>query len=451
MTMSRISRRSMLKGAAGVGAAGALTVAGKRSSAFAAPAVLKQAGPIEVLYWGAFSAALGERETEIVQMFNDSQTDVKLNYESQNNYEELAQKVTAALAGGQAPDIALFSDVWWFKFYVANALAPLNEYITANNVDISDFQDSLIVEGYRDDTYWWMPFARSTPLFYYNKTMFDAAGITALPETWSEFAQVAPSLVDGDRKAFAHPSGASYIAWLFQGVTWAFGGQYSTPDFVMTMTDEGTVAAGEYYRKSVEDGWASVPEAPETDFENELAASGMFSTGGLAARVANIGDKFELATAFLRKEQEFGCCTGGSGLAILANSAPEKKEAAFKFIEYVTSTEGTTWWSQNTGYMPVRKSAVASESMQAFFAQNPNFKTAVDQLALTKPQDAARVFVPNGDQIIGKGLERITINLEAPADVFADTNVELDDAAADTIQALKDAGKFPAASGTPAA
>lgn len=441
MTKPTISRRSMLKGAAGAGAAGALTIASKRSS-LAAPAVLKQAGPIEVLYWGAFSGALGEAETKIVQMFNESQTDVKITYESQNNYEELAQKVTAALAGGQAPDIALFSDVWWFKFYVANALAPLNDFISANNVDTSDFQDSLIVEGFRDDTYWWMPFARSTPLFYYNKTMFDAAGISELPKTWSEFAEIAPSLVDGDRKAFVHPSSASYIAWLFQGVTWAFGGQYSTPEFEMTMTHEGTVAAGEYYRASVADGWAGTPDAPESDFENELAAAMMASTGGLTARKNNIGDKFEWRTAFLREEKQFGCCTGGAGLSILAGSAPEKQEAAFKFIEYVTSTEGTIWWSQNTGYMPVRKSAVESEEMQAFYAENPNSKVAVEQLPLTKPQDAARVFVPNGDQIIGKGLERITINQEETATVFEDVNAELEDAAADTVQKLKDAGKL---------
>ncbi|MGH2561715.1 MAG: ABC transporter substrate-binding protein [Thermomicrobiales bacterium] len=440
MTMRSVSRRSILKGAASA-AAGAVAVGSKHSS-FAAPAVLKQAGPIEVLYWGAFGGALGEAETQIVQMFNESQTDVVVNYESQNNYEELAQKVTAALAGGQAPDIALFSDVWWFKFYLANALAPLNDFIAANEIDIADFQDSLIVEGFRDDTYWWMPMARSTPLLYYNKTMFDAAGISELPATWSEFAEMAPALVDGDRKAFVHPAAASYIAWLFQGVTWAFGGLYSTPEFEMTMTNEGTVAAGEFYRMSVQDGWAGTPVEPEVDFENELAASGMFSTGGLAARAANIGDKFEWRTHFLLEELQFGCSTGGAGLAILAGSPPEKQEAAFQFIDYVTSVEGTIWWSQTTGYMPVRKSAVESEEMQAFFADNPNAKVAVDQLPLTAPQDAARVFVPNGDQIIGGGLERITISNEESAAVFEDVNAELEDAAADVIQTLKDQGKL---------
>ena len=70
--------------------------AGGHRGSFAAPAVLKQAGPIEVLYWGAFSGALGESEAAIVQMFNDSQPDVRIVYESQNDYETLAQEGTPA-------------------------------------------------------------------------------------------------------------------------------------------------------------------------------------------------------------------------------------------------------------------------------------------------------------------------------------------------------------------
>jgi sn-glycerol 3-phosphate transport system substrate-binding protein len=162
----------------------------------------------------------------------------------------------------------------------------------------------------------------------------------------------------------------------------------------------------------------------------------MASTGSLRGITENVGDKFEFRTAFLPKAEEFGCCTGGAGLAIMAGSPPEKQEAAFQFVEYVTSTEGTTFWSQNTGYMPVRKSAVESEEMQAFFEENPNFRTAVEQLPLTRPQDAARVFIPNGDQIIGAGLERIVINFEDPQVVFDEVANTLTEEAQPVIEAI---------------
>ncbi len=437
-----LSRRQVLAGAAGAGAGAAVAAVSKRSTAFAAPAVISQTGStVDVLYWGSYADELGRAEQAIVQMFNDSQQDVRVEYQFQGTYEETAQKVTAALQARQAPDVSLLSDVWWFKFYLNNTLAPLSDFIAANGIDTNDYVDSLYNEGVRDGVSYWLPMARSTPLFYYNVDAFAEVGLEEAPEMWSQLVEVAPDLVikDGDtitRSAFAHPNSASYIAWLFQGVIWQFGGKYSDPDFTIRINEPEGVAAGEFYRSSVVDGWATTPDDPETDFVNGLTASIMASTGSLRGLTEQIGDRFPFRTAFLPKQEFFGCCTGGAGLAILAGSPPEKQEAAFKFIEYVTSPEGTTFWSQNTGYMPVRKSAIESEEMQAFFAENPNFKTAVDQLPLTQPQDSARVFIPNGDQIIGGGLERITVNREEAQPVFDEVAATLTEEAKPVLEAI---------------
>ncbi|MDW8145321.1 MAG: hypothetical protein RMJ48_03315 [Roseiflexaceae bacterium] len=75
--------------------------------------------------------------------------------------------------------------------------------------------------------------------------------------------------------------------------------------------------------------------------------------------------------------------------------------------------------------------------MQKYFAERPNFRTAVEQLPKTRPQDAARVYIRGGDQIIGKGLERITINGEDPAKVWMDVKAQLEEAAKPTIELLK--------------
>ena len=75
--------------------------------------------------------------------------------------------------------------------------------------------------------------------------------------------------------------------------------------------------------------------------------------------------------------------------------------------------------------------------MQKFFAERPNFKTAVDQLAKTTPQDSARVFIPGGDTIIGKGLERIMIGGEDVATVWGDVKLTLEETGAPIVAALK--------------
>ncbi len=223
------------------------------------------------------------------------------------------------------------------------------------------------------------------------------------------------------------------MAWLFQSVVWQHGGEYSDADFNMLLNTGGAIDAGNLYRSSVADGWATTPADVNADFLNGLTASMMASTGGLTGMTRDA--TFEFGTAFLPEGPAgFGCSTGGAGMALMAKS--EKQEAAFKFLAYGSTPETTAWWSQQTGYMPVRKSAVELPELVAFYEANPNAKVAVDQLAKTRAQDAARVFVPNGDQIIGAGLERILIDGEEVQPVFDEVNQTLTDEAEPIIEAI---------------
>ena len=91
--------------------------------------------------------------------------------------------------------------------------------------------------------------------------------------------------------------------------------------------------------------------------------------------------------------------------------------------------------------MPVRNAAVASQEMKTFYESHPNFKTTVDQLPKTRPQDSARELVPNGDEIIGKGLERITANNEPAEGVFKDVADQHNTEKQSVLRALKDLGE----------
>jgi sn-glycerol 3-phosphate transport system substrate-binding protein len=53
--------------------------------------------------------------------------------------------------------------------------------------------------------------------------------------------------------------------------------------------------------------------------------------------------------------------------------------------------------------------------MDDAFEREPQRRVALEQLEYTSPQDAARVYIPDGDQILGRGLERIMLQNE-PAD-----------------------------------
>lgn len=412
--------------------------------AAAAPATTSGTG-LKITLWSSFSANLGEQMQAMVDRFNQSQKDVVVDNQFQGSYEETGQKLTAALQARQAPDVSIISDVWWFKFYLNKAIIPLDELMTANKVEKTDFVDAFINEGTRKGQTFWLPYARSTPLFYYNKQAWQEVGLPDRgPETWMELKEWSAKLMKKDganisRYAFALPGANGYIDWSFQNNIWGWGGSYSDPDFQVHIGEQAGVDAAEFLRQAVIDGWAGTPANADNDFRSGVAASLIGSTGGLAGHEANA--KFPLGTAFLPKgPAAFGCPTGGAGLGILAQAPKDRQEAAFKFMTFATSTEQAALWSQQTGYMPVRKSAIESAPMQNFYKEKPNYQTAGKQLALVRPQDTARVFVPNGQQLILKGLERVTINKEPAEAALKDLQSSLQkesDAIARQVKAIE--------------
>jgi sn-glycerol 3-phosphate transport system substrate-binding protein len=145
------------------------------------------------------------------------------------------------------------------------------------------------------------------------------------------------------------------------------------------------------------------------------------SLGGIATSA-----KFQVGTAFLPQGKQFGCPTGGAGLGIMAAAPEEQKQAAVEFLKFLAQPENVVYWSKHSGYMPATNSARDSQGMQDYFKENPNYRVAVEQLPKTQAQDTARLIIPNGDQTIGTGLERILANNEPADKVFAEVAAQLE-------------------------
>jgi sn-glycerol 3-phosphate transport system substrate-binding protein len=407
----------------------------------APPTVASTGSTATVTFWGAFGGHNSDVQQQLVDRFKQSQKDVQVTLQNQNTYEDLAAKLTAALQAKNAPEVVLLSDVWWFKFYLNKTLQPLDDLMKAENISAADYVDVFYKETVRAGKQVVLPFARSTPIFYYNKDAWAKAGLPDRgPNTWDEFnTDFAPKLKPLAPIVHGLGGAASYSAWVFQGVVWAYGGSYSDPDFTMRIQEPGAVKAGELWKSMITSGVGQVSKDPATDFNSGAVLSYLDSTAGLAGHEG--AAKFQVGTAFLPQGPAgFGCCTGGSGMAITSASPKEKQQAAMKFLAFATGTD-TVFWSQNTGYMPVRNAALQSPEMTTFFESHPNFKTTLDQLPKTRPQDSARELVPNGDQIIGKGIERITANGEAPDAVFKDIADQLNTEKMPVLRALKDLGE----------
>ena len=385
----------------------------------------------EITYWSVHPANSKAVEEELIKRFQAAHPEIKVKLETAGaNYAEVSQKFNAGLASKQIPDVVMLSDVWWFKYFLAGTIEPLDALIKEVKVETADYQDTLLKDYQFNGKQWGIPFARSTPLFYYNKDKWAAAGLPDRgPNTWDEMDEWGAKLMAGagaGEYAFTHVKGDSYIAWTFQGIIWQYGGRYSDDKFAMLMDSAASIEAGNYVRSQVfTRKYANVTAKEEkADFLAGTSYSMLSSTGGLAGLLKDA--KFPVGTAFYPQKKQFGCPTGGAGLCIPSSISDEKKLAAMMFIDFITNPENTAYYSQNVGYMPVRKSAANGSLMADFFKKYPQFKTAVDQLAKTQPQDSARVYVPGGDAILGKGLERMILNNEDAKDVWPSVKKELE-------------------------
>lgn len=384
----------------------------------------RYAGRTRTVLWSTFADVPGRALQDLADKFNREQRDIYVEVQFQGTYDECAQKAVVGLLAGQAPDLCVLSDVKWYRFYFGDALEPWDDYIDPRELRAT-YNARLLGEGRVKGHHWWLPLARSTPLFYYNRTLFKKAGVPdRAPETWEEMygwakeitrlktqgkpvAMEAYQKIDGD--------------WQFQCTAWQWGGAYSN-GLDVAIDHEATVAAGEWQRKLVhKDRIAYMSTDPAGDMGNQLIATLVTSTGGLKkiSEMAKAGG-WELGTGFLPRHKEFGVTTGGGGLGMFKRVPKERKQAAAEFVRFLARPENAAQWTVQTGYMPVVPAATKSPALAKLLTEDPNFSTAVKQLPHTRKGDQVRMMVPNANVQIYTGLQKIWTGNTPAHQAFSD-------------------------------
>lgn len=378
-----------------------------------------------ITFWSNHPGSSRDIEQELIDEFEKENPDLKVELVTAgSNYEEVAQRFNAALAGGDLPDVLVASDVTWFNFALNEATTPLDELWEMNDIDYESYVDTLREDYNYKDKHYGVPYSRSTNLMYWNTDDLKAAGLPTDrgPKDWEEFDQWATKIKDKlDKPAVTVPDGSNYLDWYFQGMIWAFGGSYSD-EWEPNFTSKESIEAGKFLQDQVKAGHIEISTDPTVAFGSGKASGLLESTGSLGGLKETATIPF--ITTYLPGPGP-SAATGGAGLAVPAGISDERKANAVKFIDFLTNTENTIKFSQKTGYMPVRKDALDDPEEKKFLEENPNAQTAIEQLnENTKPQDYARVFVPGGGQRIGGVLDRITVGNEDVESAFGDLQKE---------------------------
>lgn len=376
------------------------TAAAGETAMAAAEAKAKAGGDaVQIDFWVGLSGDYLDAINVIVDDYNASQDKARVNVTYQGSYNDCATKMQAAYLANNAPHIGQFEVSKIAPFAADGCLLSLDSYIERDGYDLDDFYEGLM--GFSADPEYGtvsLPFNRSTFILYYNADRFKEAGLDpdAPPTTWDELADYGTKLTDAENNkyGFTMPEQGIYMeTWVMQK-----GGQILNDAMTdIAYNNEIGLDVISFLRSGVKDGWYlpsggkefNSNEQARQNFINGTAAMIYSSSGDITTLQDSCG--FEVRTAKLPGKDRVCGATGGANIAILNNHPKEELDAGWDFVKYLCSVEATEKFAQSTGYLPVRKSVIQSDTWNQFVKGNPNFATP---LAMLETCDVPRPYHP---------------------------------------------------------
>ncbi|ROR38479.1 ABC transporter substrate-binding protein [Kitasatospora cineracea] len=298
----------------------------------------------------------------------------------------------ALRAGGpDAPDVvSSFSTDNVGKFCSSHVWADLGPMLKQDGVDpAKTFPAAMLAYSRYQGNQCSLPLLGDAYGLYYNKTAFAAAGITAPPKTFSEFAEDAAKLTvpDGDsyRQLGFMPNYHGYETSIAHYLG-QYGSTYFGPDGKSDVATDPTVAAALAWQKQLVDrlgGFARL-EKYRTSFGDEFSAKNPFATGQVAMsmdgewRAASLAEdkpSFEWATAPFPvpddQADKYGRGYQTGTIVGIANGS-KKQTAAWTFVKYLTTdTDAVVSFANAIHNVPSTLAALESPKLDA----DPNFRT----------------------------------------------------------------------------
>ncbi len=387
-------------------------------------------GPVKIVYWRSLTGVAGEVQEELVARFNASQEKVIVESQFQGAYAEILQKLLAALAAGELPDVVLLDSPFVALFAKDGALVSLDQFVKKDKTgfDLDDYIPGLIQDGYYDGSLYAMPVMRSTPLLYVNGDMLVEAGLPRrAPKTWDEFREFSKKVSKYNAAGEPIQLGAGFTMgqtsahWYFQGAVYSFGGLVSDEQFNIHLTEEPAVKLATLWQDMVFKDKTAMPSNSHDDFLNRKVAMVFGSTGSMGNLLSRAD--FDVIPAFMPGQVQNLVPVGGSVLA-MTSTDKFRQDAAWEFMKYMTSAEANSEIVIKTGYMPVSKSSMSYPATVAYYETNPVRKVAVDQLQFTRPQ-ASVISLGKGTEILRQMIEKLLIGNMDPKKVMEETSADL--------------------------
>lgn len=381
----------------------------------------------DINFWHSMEGPLGERVNEIVNDFNQQQSDYKINPTYKGAYGESMNAGIAAYRAGQAPDIIQVFEVGTATMmFSKGAIKPIQEMSeeVGNPIDPKNFVPGIA--GYYSEPNGKlasMPFNSSTPVFYYNKDLFEKAGLdpNAPPKTYTQIHEAAKKLKDAGIECGYTTAWPSWV--LVENFSALHNLPYASKnngfdglDARIELNKDGFVKHFTFLNEMAKDG--TFTYGGRGDAANALFSSGkcaMFtgSSGSRANFSKNAPFKFGISTLPYYDDvpgAPQNSVIGGASLWVFNNKSPDVNKGITEFFQYISSPEVAAKWHQDTGYVPVVKAAYDITKESGFYDKNPGTDVPFIQLNVETTDESRGVrlgFLPQIRDIQDAEMENI--------------------------------------------
>jgi sn-glycerol 3-phosphate transport system substrate-binding protein len=356
-----------------------------------APAETRQSGDqVEIQFWNVFAdeTPTGAFLLNAADGFMKENPGVKIIVSGQGGYDAIAERLEAAAASGNLPTMAVIEETSLGRFYPI--AADLSRYLSDDV--IANYQPGLLASGYIGSALYAVPFNRSMPVLFYNKTMFDSLGVKSPPATWKEFREVAAAISDPARKVRGAGLCWDTDAWIFESILYSWGGDIlDETNKKVVFNDDGRAAEivrffQEMEKEEIlfspydhqEDPWITVAtEVLQGRVGMMMGSNGMFSL--YSQWMADAGYELGMAPQPSLNGTP-AVATGAGNIVVFRGASEERKTAAGRFLEFLARDEYAAEHTVLSGYLPVTITALNSEKMRAMLTEKPMYQVAIDQM-----------------------------------------------------------------------
>lgn len=393
-----------------------------------------------IVFWHSMGGNLNDAIDHLVDEYNNSQDKYFVKAEFQGEYDDALTKLRSSASGKEVgADLVQVFDLGTRYMIDSGLIKPIQDFVDEDNYDTSQLEDNLLAYYTVDGKLNSMPFNSSTPLLYYNKDMFDKAGVKP-PKSLEEMKEVGQKLKDSGETDM--PISIGIYGWWVEQFMSKQGldlfdnenGRNANPTKTVFNDNDGVLNVLKAWKELEDAGIApnvgkqgGIPE-----FNSGTSAMTFASTASLAQILSEVGDRFEVGTAYfpgVKASDNHGVSIGGASLYALDSGNKEKMDATWDFIKFLVSVDSQTYWNANTGYFPVNKGVLETDDFKKLIEKSPQFETAIDQLHDSTPDDqgALSTVFQESRQIMEKYIEDMLNGNVSPEDASSSMAKEIDD------------------------